>query len=151
MCSGTGVWSPGRGCSANLEWPRLPSPCTCLCAQHCALSVPHCAVTLQAGAAPHCMLASAAQGPTSLWACLCCAGAPLSSIPANQLLALLELHIVIPVPVIEAVWTTPFFGSGVTLDTLLSSGWGTLPGSTPAATIRTAPASNGWVLHLLAP
>ena len=110
-----------------------------------------------------CLLASAAQGPTSppaclcctgpklLPACLCCAGAPVSSTPADQLLALLELHIVIPVPVIDAVWTTPFFQSGVTLDTLLSSGWGTLPGSTPAATIGAAPASNGWVLHLLAP
>ena len=143
MCSGTGLWLPGRGCSANLDGPGC---------RHCVLafarstvrwSVPHCAVALPAGAAPCCMLASAAQGPTSLCACLRCAGAPLSSIPADQLLALLEMHIVVPVPVIDAVWTTPFFESGVTLDTLLSSGWGTLSGSTPAATIRAAPASNG--------
>ena len=141
MCSGTCVCLPGRGCSANLDG---------LGCAHCVLAVA--LSTVRSGrCCPSLHAYFCCPGAHVLCACLCCAGAPLSSIPTDQLLALLELHIVVPVPVIDAIWTTPFFGSDVTLDTLLSSGWGTSPGSTPAATIRAVPASDGWVLYLLAP
>lgn len=37
----------------------------------------------------------------------------------NDLLALMELHVLPPVPVLGATWTTPFFGSNPQLATWL--------------------------------
>ncbi|DBA69867.1 hypothetical protein WJX79_003118 [Trebouxia sp. C0005] len=46
-------------------------------------------------------------------------GAPLSSMASDALLQLMELHVLPPVPVLYATWTTPFFGSNPTLATWL--------------------------------
>ena len=51
--------------------------------------------------------------------CYGLAGAPLSSMANNALLQLMELHVLTPVPVLYATWTTPFFGSNPTLATWL--------------------------------
>ncbi len=47
------------------------------------------------------------------------AGAPLSSMATDALLQLMELHVLPPVPVMYATWTTPFFGSNPSLATWL--------------------------------
>ena len=47
------------------------------------------------------------------------AGAPLSSMASDALLQLMELHVLTPVSVLYATWTTPFFGSNPTLATWL--------------------------------
>lgn len=47
------------------------------------------------------------------------AGAPLSSVSNDALLAVLELHILPPVPKLLAPWTTPFFASNPSLTTWL--------------------------------
>ena len=47
------------------------------------------------------------------------AGAPLSSMSGDALLALLELHVLPPVPDLMAPWTTPFFATNPSLPTWL--------------------------------
>ncbi len=47
------------------------------------------------------------------------AGAPLSNMATDALLQLMELHVLTPVPVLYATWTTPFFGSNPSLATWL--------------------------------
>lgn len=47
------------------------------------------------------------------------AGADLASLPNSTLLAIMELHILPPVPVLLTPWTTPFFAAAAPLPTWL--------------------------------
>ncbi len=50
------------------------------------------------------------------------AGAPLSSMTNDALLALLELHVLPPVAGLLTPWTTPFLATSPTLPTWLGGG-----------------------------
>ena len=63
-----------------------------------------------------------------------CAGAPLSSLTNEALLALLEVHVLPPVPGLLTPWTTPFFATNPTLPTWLGA----------AATLTTGKAPVGY-------
>ena len=72
--------------------------------------------------------------------CLC-AGAPLSSMTSDALLALLELHVLPPVAGLLTPWTTPFLATSPTLPTWLGGG----------NSLTAGKAANGYVPRLEEP
>ena len=65
--------------------------------------------------------------------CSAGAGAPLSSMSDDALLALLELHVLPPVAGLLAPWTTPFFAGSPSLPTFLGGANSLTAGKATAA------------------